>query len=160
MQVQNEYYDIMKMLMRVVNKFHALDRTPRDFGTGERLYMTEIHTIDAVGKTPDMNVTEIAETLGVTKGTLSPLVSRLAKRKYVTKFKGGANRRDVLLRLTPKGQIAYHGHEMFHLKMHAKLFEQFEDQPEFIRLLKQFLRVGDDMLDCYLEHETLEYSSS
>jgi DNA-binding MarR family transcriptional regulator len=156
MQTQNGYYDIMKMLMRVINKFHAYDRTPRDFGTGERLYMNEIHTIDAVGKSPDMNVTEIAEKLGITKGTLSPIVTRLAKKKYVTKFKGGANRRDVLLRLTPKGQIAYHGHEMLHLKMHTMLFEQFEDDPEFIKQLKQFLRVGEGMLDRYLEGETLD----
>jgi hypothetical protein len=45
---------------------------------------------------------------------------------------------------------------MFYLKMHAKLFEPFEDKPEFISLVKQFLRVGEGMLDHYLEHETLE----
>lgn len=156
MEEQKDYYEIMRMLLRVINKFHALDKTPRDFGTGEKMYMPEIHTIDAIGKTPGMNITEVAEKMGVTKGTISPLVSKLARRKYVTKYKGGDSNRDILLKLTTKGQIAYHGHEMFHLKMHAKLFGPFEDKPEFLRLLKEFLRVGEGMLDSYLKYETLE----
>jgi DNA-binding MarR family transcriptional regulator len=156
MEEQKDYYEIMKILIRVINKFHALDKIPRDFGTGEKLYMPEIHTIGAIGKTPGMNITEVAEKMGVTKGTISPVVTKLAKRKYVLKFKGGDNKRDILLQLTPKGQIAYHGHEMFHLKMHAKLFGPFEDKPEFLRLLKEFLRVGEGMLDSYCKNETLE----
>lgn len=156
MSEPHNYDDIMTLMLRVINKFHELDKHPRDFGTGEQLYLPEIHAIAEIGRTPDLNITELADRLGVTKGTISPLVARLAKRKYVIKSKGGANRRDVLLRLTPRGQMAYHGHEMFHLTMHARLFQQVENNPEFLRLLHELLQVGEGLLDRYLKSGALE----
>lgn len=99
-----------------------------------------------------MNVTQLAEQLGVTKGTISPVVTKLAKRGYVSKLKGGENNKEVLLRLTVKGQMAYHGHEMFHLKLHTELFEEFErENPDHIEFLKRFLQVGEQLIDKYLQ---------
>ncbi len=150
MERQQQYMQVMDSLLRVVHKFHTLEKIPKDFGIGESFYQQEIHTIAAIGNHPDMNVTQLAEQLGVTKGTISPVVTKLAKRGYVSKLKGGENNKDVLLRLTVKGQMAYHGHEMFHLKLHAELFEEFErENPDHIEFLKRFLQVGEQLIDKY-----------
>lgn len=152
MERQQQYMQLMETLIRVIHKFYALEKIPKDFGIGENFYQQEIHTIAAIGNNPDINVTQLAEKLGVTKGTISPVVTKLAERGYVSKLKGGESNKEILLRLTVKGQMAYHGHEMFHLKLHAELFEEFDrENSDHLEFLKRFLQVGEHLLDQYLQ---------
>ncbi|GAK58578.1 transcriptional regulator, MarR family [Candidatus Vecturithrix granuli] len=152
MERQQQYMQLIETLFRVINKFYALEKIPRDYGVGENFYRQEIHAIAVIGNHPDINVMQLAEQLGVTKGTISPVVTKLEKRGYVSKLKGGESNKEILLRLTIKGQMAYHGHEMFHLKLHAELFEEFDrENPEHIEFLKRFLQVGEHLVDKYLQ---------
>ena len=148
MNEPGKYQELMWLVLQVINKFSAMEKEPRYFGTEEKLYSREIHTIQAIGNYPDINVTDLASKLGVTKGTVSPIVTKLAKKKLVLKFKGGNNNKEVLLRLTPKGEVAYHAHEMFERQFLSRLFEVFEKAtPENIAFLKEFLQVSNKILD-------------
>ena len=145
----------MENFFRVVQKFHALEKIPRRFGMSEKFSMQEIHTIAAVGHSPKLNITELAEKMGVTKGTISPVVKKLARKGFISKSRGKDNK-EIVLQLTVKGELAYHGHEMFHLKLHAELFGDFEQEsPECWIFLEKILRVGDSLLDRYLGQEKL-----
>ncbi len=77
---------------------------PADYGTGEFLYLAEMQIIDTVGNQPGINVTEIANILGITKGTVSPVSRSLTKRGYLKKSRGGRDSRKVRVELTQKGQ--------------------------------------------------------
>jgi DNA-binding MarR family transcriptional regulator len=132
----------------VINKFQSVEQTPRHFGTEEKLYPREIHTIQAIGNYPDINVTDLAAKLGVTKGTISPIVTKLAGKKLVIKLKNGGNNKEVLLQLTPKGQVAYHTHEMLEQQFRLKFFEMFDRaSPENLEFLRAFLQVSKALLD-------------
>ena len=113
MNEPGKYQELMWLILQVINKFSAMEKEPRYFGTEEKLYSREIHTIQAIGNYPVINVTDLASKLGITKGTISPIVTKLAEKKLVLKFKGGDNNKEILLRLTPKGEVAYYAHEMF-----------------------------------------------
>lgn len=156
MDRQSQFKEIMDTFLRLANKFYASEKIPRHFGIDEKLHMQEIHTIAAIGETPDMNVTQLSEKLGITKGTVSPIVSKLARKKLVTKYKGGTNNKEVLLRLTVKGEVAYHAHEMLHSKIHADMYaglcEYYGDiTPAHLDFAEVFLHVAEHLIDRYTQ---------
>jgi len=159
MDEQKRYKEFVHTFIRVVHKFHALEKLPRDFAVDQKLYPQEIHTIATIGESPDINVTKLAEKMEVTKGTISPIVTKLATKKLVTKFKGGDNNKEILLRLTMKGEVAYHAHEMFHSKLHSDLHSELLEEygeitPKHLDFIKKFLRAGERLLDRYLKEKS------
>ena len=95
--------------IRVINKLARLAQTPTDFGTGEALYYSELQAIDAVQNNPGINVTALANILGITTGTVSPIVNQLANKGYLKKSRISRDGRVVRLELTEKGIVAFKG---------------------------------------------------
>ena len=148
MEQREIHYEILEVFLRVLNKYRTVEKLPVMFETGDKLYKQEINAIEAIGKDPGKNVSTVAQTLGVTKGTISPLVSRLAKRGFVRKFKGGDNNKEVLLDLTMQGKRIFHEHEMLLHKLHADLFEQYEkENPQYLSFLKRFLTQAERLIE-------------
>jgi DNA-binding MarR family transcriptional regulator len=113
---------------RIINMVNSRERMPLDCGTDELLYMGEIHMIDTIGKNSGINVTRLAEALGVTKGAVSQMVSKLVRRDYLlmTSREGIGN--EVSLELTPKGRTAYSGHEKYHSVTDQDLFKDIKNE--------------------------------
>jgi DNA-binding MarR family transcriptional regulator len=109
--------EIMEQFVRVVNKFNRFEKVPMDFGVEEMLYPSEIHTIEAIGKNDRINVTHLAEFMGITKGAVSQMVNKLVHKKFVIKVRFPQSEKTVFLELTPKGKKAFQGHEKFHAEM-------------------------------------------
>jgi len=109
---------IMEQFIRVMNKFNRLDRIPMDFGIEQMLFPSEIHTIEAIGRNRGINVTELAEILGITKGAASQMVKKLLQKGLVAKLKHHVNDKELILKLTAKGENAFQDHEKFHREMH------------------------------------------
>ncbi len=105
---------MINKMVRVNNKFTMIENSPRDFGSGEKLYPSEIHTIEAIGRNEGINVTELAETMGVSKAAISQIVRKLEKKKYILKYKAQENDKEVLLKLMKKGRTVFEGHKQFH----------------------------------------------
>jgi len=120
------FQDIAAQFVRVMNTYNALEKTPLDFGTNELLYPSEIHTIEAIGKNHGINVTELGDTLGVTKGAVSQKVTRLVRKGLVTKVKAPFSEKEVSLKLTDKGWMAFEGHEKFHMGIYADFIKHID----------------------------------
>jgi DNA-binding MarR family transcriptional regulator len=56
-----------------------------------------------IGRLPGMNVSDLLGILGITKQSLSRVLTTLVEEGYVTQAPGHADRRQRLLSLTPKG---------------------------------------------------------
>jgi len=70
------------------------------------LYLSEIQIIDVVGNNPEINITELSNILGITKGTASPVANILAGRGCLKKLHASDDSRVVRLQLTEKGEVA------------------------------------------------------
>ena len=99
------------------------NRKPKDYGTGELLFLTEIHLIQAIGKEETPYITKLADLTGVTKGAVSQTLAKLEKKGYVVKVKDPSNNSRLLVELTNKGQIAFYGHEHYHERTDADLMK-------------------------------------
>ena len=81
----------------------------------EKISMTEVHAIAAIGVEELGNMSEIAKRLGITMGTLTVCVNNLVKKRYVERYKNEQDRRIVKLGLTKQGKAIYKVHEKFHI---------------------------------------------
>mgnify|MGYP001576457187 CR=1 FL=1 len=86
------------------------------------LSITEIHTIDAMGMYKYRTMSEVAQDLKITVGTLTTAINKLLKKGYVDRKRGEEDRRSVMIALTRKGKLAYRIHDKFHSHMvHATI---------------------------------------
>jgi len=107
-----------------------LESTPRDYGTGDLLYSSDIHTVVAVGRSPGCNLTELAARLSISKAAVSKFVAKLVRMGYLFKSKRVDNNREVIFNLTRKGQTAALGHQEFEDRTFGPLFEIESALPE------------------------------
>lgn len=118
----------------------AFEKNPRDFGSGNLLSNSEIHMIMVIGKNPGLNVTSLSLELGITKSAVSQMIRKLVQKKLVDRTQLPDNDKEIRLSLTPRGKIAFLGHETHHAvifaRMHEKLGDMTEDQ--FTYLMKFF----------------------
>lgn len=139
---------------RIVNKMNRIEKVPRDFGTGFVLHPSEIHTIEVIGNNSGINVTELAEKQGVTKGAVSQIISRLEKKKLIIKMKEIDNDRKICLKLSDIGWKAYQGHLDFHAQIHYPLVEMIEkanhDELDF---MVKFFSVLEEFCDKTLDSQ-------
>jgi DNA-binding MarR family transcriptional regulator len=140
----------MEQFIRIVNKFNRFEKIPMDFGVEEMLYPSEIHTIEAVGKNARINVTQLAELLGVTKGAVSQMVNKLVRKQFLAKTKLPRGAKEVFLELTPKGKKAFKGHEKFHKEMFLDFLKYTENisHRDFRRFKAIFTKI-EHHLDLY-----------
>ena len=149
--------DILKLSeswIRILNKMDEVEKCPKDFGSGDLLHGSEIHTIMAIGMHKDINGTNLAGLLGISRSAVSQMISRLVSKDFVEKYRDPDNDKEIRLRLTPRGTIAYLGHEQFHAKIYAlmqqKLGPVTEEQFQF---LTQFLTAIEKTADEFLQDQ-------
>jgi len=148
---KKEKSEMIAELIKLSNKFNRIEKKPIDFGTNEKLFPSEIHTIEAIGKKSYTTVTELCECVGITKGAVSQTVSKLENKGYVEKKRSDAYAKEKIITLTQKGQIAYAGHEKLHDKIDDEFMKNLEDiTTEQALLFKKMLRKLSDHLNNYL----------
>jgi len=92
------------------------------------MYRKEIHTLQAIGQHPKINITALAEHMGVTKGAVSQMVSKLVKKEMIRKIYAEDNKKEVILELTNLGRIGFHNHEKFHMDIFNIVREYYGEQ--------------------------------
>lgn len=122
--MKNEsFMDILLQFYRITNKINSIRNKEISFNGIEPMNTPTIHFIDAVGKNPDANISEIADILGITKGAVSQMSAKLVKKGIVEKYQEEQNAKEIYLSLTNKGWDAYRGHEELHKKLYMRLYE-------------------------------------
>jgi len=109
---------------RVMNKYNKSEKKPRYYGTADLLYRAEVHTIDAIGRNNKINVTALAQYLGITKGAVSQMVDKLIKKGMVNKKMVSATENEVSLELEEKGDYVYKGHKEYHKELYSEISKQ------------------------------------
>lgn len=119
-----ELLPVFMLFGRAMVKYAVIDRRPHDFGAGGELYPSEIHMVSAVAGRGPVGVTELARDLGVTKGAVSQVVSKLVAKGLLVKEPDPENRARVAVRATELGRAAGDNHLAFH-RDHDRAFLEY-----------------------------------
>ncbi len=139
----DDFERLVEILNQITAKMGAMHEPAFDFGTGVPLYRSEIHTIKCIGDNPGINMSELAEVMGVTKGAVSQTINKLVNKGLVVKTSADDNAREILPQLTELGLKGYQEHELYHMQMFDAVHEYYGGR--FRHELKRFIRVMEDL---------------
>ena len=113
-----KYSELIEKLIHLSNQMNTVDKAPRDYGTGEVLYASEIHMIEAINNHKGMNASELAQILGVTSGAVNQTTIKLQQKGFIESFRMRGNMKEIYYQLTGKGEKAIYEHN----KRRARVF--------------------------------------
>lgn len=93
-------------IARVINQLLFLEKKSVFTYRGITLYPSELHLMEVVAADGGDNVTTMAQTLGVTKGAVSQTISRLVRKRIVTKTRDPHNKNELTVQFTATGKRA------------------------------------------------------
>jgi len=130
----------MNLFIRLVNRYNSLERVPVKRGAKHDLYHSERHMLDQIGDYPNLNVTELAGLVGVTKGAISQVVKKLEAKGIVQRYKKSSNDKEVFIELTKTGREMYRKHQAVNQEtvrtLSKELAQYSDDKVQF--LVKMF----------------------
>ncbi|PKM74806.1 MAG: hypothetical protein CVU92_04640 [Firmicutes bacterium HGW-Firmicutes-17] len=97
---------------------------PQTFTVNEvnySLYPSELKALDMIGQFSGINLTQLANKLGISKSAISKCTSKLLEKELIKKEKSPVNVREVVFTLTPDGQTIFDQLAT----VHTNLFEPF-----------------------------------
>jgi len=119
--MENQNKLLANQILRISNKLIFIEKKGILQHGNLKLYPSEIHLMAVIDAEKDMNASEMANRLGVTKGAVSQTLSRLDEKGIIHKTKDVMNKNKLTVRFTPLGKTVFKKH----LKKRASIQEQF-----------------------------------
>jgi DNA-binding MarR family transcriptional regulator len=150
--MNNSITVLNELLVDTFNDILTIEQKALQSGMFNDISVTEIHTIEAIGMYGSKSMSEVANILDITVGTLTTAISHLVRKDYVIRRKSEEDRRMVYVSLTKKGKLAYRVHEKFHKDMVKATIEGLEEEEEKILIksldkLNKFFKEKYDLKD-------------
>ncbi len=144
--MENELQSLIDQFLKILNLYSVISRKPKDYGTGDLLYFTEVLTISAVGKNKAINMTQLAEIMGVTKGAISQTIRKLVSKNFILKT-NIRNMKEINLKLSEKGYIVCDGLKTLNQEIFAFAGSLYDKaKPADVELVKNlFGAIGANM---------------
>lgn len=121
-----------ELLVEIFNDILMIEQRALKEGRFNDLSITEIHTIEAIGMYTPRSMSEVANDLDITFGTLTAAINNLVKKEYVERKRIEEDRRIVQIQLTKKGKLAFRVHDQFHSNMIKATIEGLQEEEEKI----------------------------
>lgn len=117
-------YDILGEKERASKAFVQYANKSHTYGD-DNLYMREAHFITTIGLGDGLIMSEIADKMGVTHGAISQTALRLEKKGYIVRLRDPDNYRQVIAKLTEKGEAFYREHISYDTEEYAQMDKDF-----------------------------------
>lgn len=148
------YAELPLLMERVIHKYNQWEKKKRTYGTEDLLSRAEIHTIAAVGDHVGINITVLAEKLGITKGAASQMIYKLVDKGAIEKRVSPDSDTEVSLTLTAKGRTNYEAHQAYHRQANDKSLLLLKEMPEEVyRCLIEYISSFEQNIDEILNEE-------
>lgn len=142
--------EVNSLLVAVYDDIYNIEEAALKSGVFKDLSIKEIHTIEAVGMYGSKIMSELAQAMKVTMGTLTTTVDKLIKKGYVERKRSETDRRIVNVTLTKRGKLAYRIHEKFHHDMVKAVVNAFTEEEEEV-LVRALSKLNTYLLNTYTD---------
>lgn len=127
MNRKKSFEQMMMLLIENHKYMDQYERIPRTYGSPDKLYMVECHTLELILNNPDITVTELSKITGKTKAAISKITDRLSDKGYLLKEINEENRKFLKLSLTSKGKEICFLHNEFDRESYETIFKNLEN---------------------------------
>ncbi len=128
--MDNIYSNINSIVVKLFKDILYIEEETLKRSTFENVTLTELHVIEAIGVSKNRTMSEIANSLHVTVGTLTTSVNNLVSKDFARRYKDENDRRLVYIELTHQGRVLYKLHEKFHVTMIENIVKNLDDKEQ------------------------------
>lgn len=139
-----------QLLVETFNEILKVEERSVKLASGDKLSLTEVHTLEAVGIDGGKSMTEVAAKLKITVGTLTISINRLVSKGYVERFRTQEDRRVVKVKLTEEGKNIVGVHNRFHERMVLAMMDRLSDDE-----VKTFTTSVENLLTFFHDEDEL-----
>lgn len=137
---------IVKNFFEMLGLILCDQKTPKDYGTGDMLYHSEVDLLETIQRNPESNVSKLSEICGVTKSAITQMTGKLIEKNLLEKYNQPGNKKEKLFMLTEKGILIQKGHEDYHEKSNKEIQDYLcALGPEEKQIVNDFI---DKVKDC------------
>ncbi|MBP8865350.1 MAG: MarR family transcriptional regulator [Acetobacterium sp.] len=114
-----DHTTLKKVMIDSALLYHNILVLPQTFAINEEsysLYPSELKALAMIGHFSGINLTQLANKLGISKSAISKCTSKLLEKELIGKEKSLVNVREVVFTLTPNGQIIFNQLETVHIE--------------------------------------------
>lgn len=112
-----EYSQINEYLVDIFNRIMIIEEMSLKSSQFSDVSLKEMHTIEIIGKQPNVTPSDVARELMLTLGTVTTSLNKLETKGYVVRTRSKLDRRVVHLSLTKRGRLLNRLHAKFHKSM-------------------------------------------
>ena len=112
-----DHSTLNRVLVSLFNEILKIEESSLSVGEFDDLSIREIHVLEAVCRREGQTMSCIAEAIGVSPSSLTVAVNTLARKGYIERRRGDADRRIVHVFPTEQARRANELHAAYHLKM-------------------------------------------
>lgn len=98
----SEVNELVTLFLDILRMFSIIEKKPWYTGTGSKVYLAEIQTLSMIAENPNVNLSQLAMSMGITRGAISQTVRKLLAKKLVIRS-NSPNQKEVNLSLTESG---------------------------------------------------------
>ena len=143
--------ELNHLLVSVFNTILKIEEAALKASSDNKLSITEVHTLHAIGLGMPRTMTEVAVDLMINVSTLTIAINKLVEKGYVSRTRGEDDRRVVRIELTKSGQSIMDEHEKFHQNMVEQVVASLGEEESKVLLssmenLKEFFRKQQEKL--------------
>lgn len=131
-----------ELMVKLFNSYEILAKQKICYARDIPLLPSEVHAVHAIATDSSLKMGDLAEILGITKGAVSKMASKLEKKGLIRRYHYLDNRKDVYFQLTELGQAVLQGHEVYHQMREKRLYSSYKEiTPEHAEIILSFLKV-------------------
>lgn len=135
---------VLNRMNEVIEDFYKLFYETEDLALKQGikcLTHTELHVIEAID-TDSLTMNELSERLGITMGTATVAVTKLAEKGFILRERSDLDRRKVFVSLSKKGNEALGYHNNYHNMIISSITKSIDpkDMETFLNVFEAILK--------------------
>lgn len=139
--------DFFERTYGLISKYNQKAKKAKYYGTDDLLYPAEVHIIEIIGAHDAITTTEIANTLGITKGAVSQTTNKLVAKNLIIKEVSAVKANEVYISLTEKGKTVFDFHREMHRAMRERVDAELSElTPESRKAIDNIVSILEESL--------------
>ncbi len=137
--MHSDVEEMSESLVRIFENVLLTEGKSLSQGYFSDLSLAEMHTLTAIGPYEAKTMSQTAQKLGITTGTLTVSIDRLVRKGYVDRRRDDRDKRIVRISLTRNGKLACRMHSKFHRVLAKRILESYgdDDRKTLVGLVKE-----------------------
>lgn len=130
---------IIEIVADLSNMVGLMEENAKEQFNLSGLTLTQMHYLETINSLDNPNITELAQTLKLSKPTVKVAIDKLIEREFVYKVQSDEDRRSAHLHLTEKGKLINQMHDYAHNRISESIIRKLneQEQEQFIFLMEK-----------------------